>query len=115
MKKFFLRTLEFFRLIDKNSNLSLSNVAVMVLIFKIAYAATIDWTAVAGLMLALLNYSYKRHNESKTPKVDDSVLQEAIIEIKDDIAKVKKIADDAKDKASKIAIASGIVTKKVGE
>lgn len=49
------------RLLDEQGNLSITNLAMMVLITKIGLANQIDWPTVAGLLMALANYGYKRH------------------------------------------------------
>lgn len=51
--------LRFLNLLDYEGNLSISNIAVIVLITKIA-VSPLDWPTAAGLMIALLNYHGKR-------------------------------------------------------
>lgn len=64
----FKRILKFLQLTDRAGDLSITNVAVIVLITKIALAATLDWATAAGLLIALLNYSHKRHESNKSIK-----------------------------------------------
>lgn len=58
------RTLKFLNLTDRSNNLSITNVAVIVLISKIA-VSPLDWPTAAGLLVALLNYSHKRTESNK--------------------------------------------------
>lgn len=93
MHKLFCKVLRFFNLVDRSCNLSITNIAVIVLITKMALATEIDWPTAAGLMVALLNYAHKRNhtNAAESP----SVLDEKITE-------VKKIADQVIEVAKKI-------------
>lgn len=68
MKKLFCSILRFFNLVDRNCNLSITNIAVIVLITKMALAATIDWGVVSGLLITLINYGHKRHESNKAEK-----------------------------------------------
>lgn len=53
------------RILDLDSNLSLTNIGVMVLLFKIAAAPQVDWSVVAGLLLTLISYGHKRHTNTR--------------------------------------------------
>lgn len=76
----FKRILKFFNLVDRSGDLSISNIAVIVLITKIAFAATLDWATAATLLMALLNYSHKRHESNKAIKDAQKDLEAAKIE-----------------------------------
>lgn len=93
MRKFFCKILRFFNLVDRDCNLSITNIAVIVLITKMAMASEIDWPTAAGLMVALLNYAHKRNAVNKTEV--PSVLDEKI-------AEVKKIADQVLEVVKKV-------------
>lgn len=58
--------LAFFNLTDRSGKLSITNVAVIVLITKIALADSLDWAVVAGLLVTLLNYGHKRVETNKS-------------------------------------------------
>ncbi len=67
------------KIFDPDMTLSLTNSAVMVLIGKIAFAASIDWPTVSTLLLALLSYNYKRKlntDKAVTELADLSKLKE---------------------------------------
>lgn len=57
----FLRVLQFFNLLDNDKNLSISNVAVIVCVTKIAIAPEFSITEVGALLVSLLNYAHKRY------------------------------------------------------
>lgn len=52
-----LRSLQIF---DATNKLSLTSLALMVIIYKLAEAPTLDWTILTGFFLALLQYSGKK-------------------------------------------------------
>ncbi len=54
------KILQFFNLTDAQGNLSISNIAVIVLITKIALAPVLDWPTAAALLMSLMNYGHKR-------------------------------------------------------
>lgn len=93
MHKFFCRILRFFNLVDRGCNLSITNIAVIVLITKMGMASEIDWPTAAGLMVALLNYAHKRTESNKV---------EAPTVLDEKIAEVKKIADQVIEVAKKV-------------
>jgi hypothetical protein len=70
------------KVFDPDMTLSLTNTAVMVLIGKIAFAASIDWPTVSTLLLALLSYNYKRKLNN-----DNSIAELA------DLSKLKEVED----------------------
>jgi hypothetical protein len=54
------KILKFFNLTDKDGNLSITNIAVIVLITKIALAPDMDWPTVGALLASMMNYMNKR-------------------------------------------------------
>lgn len=65
-----LRTLNFLKLIDENASLSLSNVAMMVVLVKLALAPTVSLAEAAILLPVIGNYAFKGyHLRRSTPKV----------------------------------------------
>lgn len=98
--------LKFFNLIDRAGKLSITNMAVYVLIVKLALSPDMDWAVVAGLLVTLLNYSAKKVIDKPTVAAElPSNLQEAI-------DAVKKTADEAKDMAQKLNLANGVMRLK---
>lgn len=67
INKAFNKVLKFFSLTDRAGNLSITNVAVIVLITKMA-VSTFDWPTAAALFMSLLNYSHKRQESAKAEK-----------------------------------------------
>lgn len=58
----------FFRLLDENGLLSLTNVAVMLVLVKIAIAKTCDISSMTMLLTALSGYNLKRYMKTKESK-----------------------------------------------
>jgi hypothetical protein len=54
------RFLTFLNLLDNSGNLSITNVAVIICLVKIAMASQFSGTEVGALVATLLNYSHKR-------------------------------------------------------
>ncbi len=54
------RILTFINLLDSSGNLSISNIAVIIALVKMATAAQLSGTDVAGLLAVLGNYAHKR-------------------------------------------------------
>jgi len=117
LHKVFFSILGFFQLTDINNRLSISNIAVMVILVKIALSPVIDWVVVGGLLISLLNYGYKRRCllvKEREDRADLTLSTPASLDLTpfttrlDDI---EKVANEAKEKASKIALATGITTK----
>lgn len=105
----FKQLFAFFQLTDDRGRLSITNIATMVVIAKIALAVSIDWGVISALLITLLNYSHKRHvgcRSVHTPP-DHS---EAIELLESKLDEVSKVADEAKDKASKLSLATGLKT-----
>ena len=61
----FKRLLKFLNLTDRQGNLSITNIAVIVCITKVAIAPTFTITEVGALMLSLINYAHKRVETNK--------------------------------------------------
>lgn len=57
--------LNFFRILDENGDVSLTNIAVIVVIIKMAVAPALDMAAVAGILTVLSSYSFKRYTQRK--------------------------------------------------
>jgi uncharacterized protein YlxW (UPF0749 family) len=72
--KSFCKLLRFFNLVDRSCNLSITNIAVIVIITKMALAP-FDWATAAGLMVALLNYAHKRSESNKASKAEVKTIE----------------------------------------
>ena len=85
----FLKALQIF---DQSNKLSLTSLALMVIIVKLAMAPTLDWSIITVFFISLLNYNAKKLiNKSSEDKViaDQSRLttvEDAIKQVKTMIA-----------------------------
>lgn len=68
MKKMLKKLLKFLQLVDREGNLSITNIAMIVLITKLAVLSQFTMTEVSAFLLALLNYSHKRMESNKFSK-----------------------------------------------
>lgn len=68
--------LAFFRLLDAEGQLSLTNIAFMVILGKIATAPTLDWASLAALLVAIGNYSFTRYTKAKKTSSQKSAVEE---------------------------------------
>lgn len=68
--------LDFFRFLDENGTLSLSNIAVMVILVKLAIAPVLDFTEVAALLGVLSTYSFKRYTQRKAAIRDEKLAKD---------------------------------------
>jgi hypothetical protein len=91
-----LRTL---RIIESNSTrVSLSNLAVIVILFKIAISP-FDWATAAGLLFALISYQSKKVINKKVQDPNES--EARVIEIKEKL-------ESMESKVSALSVQSGI-------
>lgn len=72
----FLTILTFFRLVDEQKQLSISNIAVMLLLGKIMLDPTLNLSGVAAILTALSAYNYKRYLSSVKPNTQLDKLEE---------------------------------------
>ena len=63
------QALTFLSLVGEDGALSITNIAVIVCVVKIAIAPTFSITEVGALMVSLLNYAHRRHVGSKDESV----------------------------------------------
>jgi len=56
------KILKFLNVVDREGNLSITNIAVIVLLTKIAIAPDMDWPTVGALLASMMNYMNKRTN-----------------------------------------------------
>lgn len=64
MKKL-LKVLKFFRITDENDLLSLSHMAIYLVMIKLAMADAVNLQDAALAAAALMNYAHKRHAKGK--------------------------------------------------
>ena len=108
----FCKILRFFNLVDRNCNLSITNIAVIVLITKMAIAP-FDWATAAGLLVTLINYSHKRYANAQAEKAAaDAVTNEQVSSVQ---AIVDQIRTEVDAKLSAIKPVEGVDPKVVEE
>lgn len=64
--------LKAFKIFDPDGTLSLSNLGMMVVIFKLATAGNLDWAVLTAFFLALLNHNARKHWSGKAKAKDVS-------------------------------------------
>ena len=60
-----LKLLKTLKIFDRDGTLSLTNLGVAVLLYKIGTATALDWPTASALLLSLLSYNYKRMLNAK--------------------------------------------------
>jgi hypothetical protein len=61
MKHFLTNTLQFLQLTDKKHHLSLTNLAVIIVLYKLAFVSVMTTTDLGTMLLALLAKAHERH------------------------------------------------------
>lgn len=88
MKSELLGILKALKLFDADNTASLTSIAMMVCIAKIAASPTLDWTILTGFFLALANYNSKRWLNRRDVKLTDTV-QARVDEIESKVKALK--------------------------
>ena len=92
MNQRLLKTLNFVKLLDETGSLSLSNVAMMVVLIKLALAPEMSLAEAAILLPVIGNYAFKgyhlRHARATNLKVTESAA-EALMVLASDVEKLK--------------------------
>jgi len=83
----FFKLLSFLNLLDSaGTSLSITNIALIVVITKLGMTATFDWPTASALLLTLLNYAHKRvSNQEDTASIDPSLVGQ----LQSDVDKLK--------------------------
>lgn len=101
MKQFFLKLGRFFRVIDDyGTSLSITNIAYIIILVKIALAAEPSVADLGGLLVAMLAYHGKKHlnkDLNKSSEDQSKILADLQVKVK-----------EASDKASSVAAMVGI-------
>lgn len=103
LKEGFFKVGQFLRLIDENRVLSITNIALWVIIAKIAAVQEASMTDIAALLTVVFNYAYKRYVKAKEPKEEDTALVKYDKKLEDFQSQLK----DVKDKIGEVAFAAG--------
>lgn len=56
-----IKVLQFFRLVDENKQMSLTNLAVMIAVYKISQVNAVSFEEIGLLLIPLLGYAHKKH------------------------------------------------------
>lgn len=75
------KALKFLNLVDRSGNLSITNIAVIVCITKIAMAPEFSMAEIGALLVSLMNYAHKRVETAKLDKSDLSIMEEKIRDV----------------------------------
>lgn len=95
MKQRLIQILAFLRLLDENAQLSLTNIAVIVILAKMAIEPTLDYAAVAATLGVIGTYGFKRYTQRKSKPLQSAKdeefqdVQKTISELGSDIDKLK--------------------------
>lgn len=81
------KVLEFFNLLDNQGKLSITNLAVIVVLSKLIMAPAAGLTEAVTLLIALVNYGHKRMVNNKTVKSEPTADKSE--EINQEIEKLK--------------------------
>lgn len=77
----------FLNLLDAQGKLSITNVAVIVCLLKLAFAPAASITEAGTLLVALANYAHKRHtNATPEPEQPDQELQKQLDEMQSTVS-----------------------------
>ena len=95
--------LNFLNLLDSNGRLSITNIAVLIVLTKIAIAPTASLTEMGALFVTLINYHMKRKtiaDAQVTPEIEDAITPQ--------IEQMKSKLDDALSQVSSLSLKAGI-------
>jgi len=101
-------------LLERSGKLSLTNLAVMVCVVKIAVAPVISIPEIGALLLSLLNYGHKRYESNKAAKAE-LIAQaakdtEQSKEIKANQEAIKQLTEQVQAQAKVVEEAKSIMT-----
>lgn len=84
-----IKALEFLRIVDAHDGkVSLTNVAVMVVVLKILFVPQFSIGEVGALLIALLNYSAKKVIHSKSTPPIESSLETQVKDLESQVSKL---------------------------
>lgn len=105
------KVLRFFNLIDRSNDLSITNIILITVVIRLVIAPVFSLEECGVLMLALLNYAHKRHEAAKVDRSmfqSMNVIKAEVESFKKELAEVKAVSEEAKDKVSKLSTANGL-------
>lgn len=93
LKTFLNKLLKFLNLTDRANNLSITNIALIILLVKLAIMPTLALPDVAAFFIVLLNYGHKRMESNKAAKEEAILTNSAVLDLKEELASTKKAFD----------------------
>jgi len=96
-----LKTLDFLRLLDENATLSLSNIAVIIVLIKLALTPSLDYAAIALLLGTLSAYNFKRWTQ-RSKRVAEVLIPDNLKDIDSELI-------DIKSEIVRLKLASGFI------
>mgnify|MGYP005986997811 CR=1 FL=1 len=69
------KLLQKLRFLDEEGRLSITNLAMITILTKVALAPAMDNQSIIAMFLALMNYSHKRHELNKAKNLDSKKVQ----------------------------------------
>lgn len=81
----FIKVLAWFRLLDENAQLSITNIAAMVIVVKVALAPSIDAGLVTALLGGISAYSFKRYIQRCQHKPQEPFDKDVIQRLQDQV------------------------------
>lgn len=85
------KVLNFLRLIDENKTLSISNLAVITILVKLAVQPCFDLAGAAVLLTAIGNYAFKSYNRPRRTEGAEEAVQKLTEEVKRVSSSVEKL------------------------
>jgi hypothetical protein len=108
----------FLNLTSHDGSISLTNVAMYVVLTKIAIEPNISIPELLTFFIVLANYAHRRsvnsHAKPEAPVVDLLYLENQITELKnsqESLDELKKTVEETKDKTSKLSLALGLTKR----
>jgi hypothetical protein len=99
------KALSFLNLLDRSKKLSLTNLALYVLIVKIALVPQLSVADGAVLFLGILNYMHKRFEANKSSKIEATEQSEVVAKLRKEMEEQLSVV---RDEIGKVSVASGI-------
>lgn len=97
--RLFKRLAKFLNLLDRGGNLSISNVAVIICITKMAIAPQVSIVDAGALLISLLNYGHKRAESNKVEKTNK---EQELSTLKETLEKVVEVQNKITSDMSEI-------------
>ncbi len=72
MRAFFTRFLGWLNLLDSEKNLSITNLAIYLLVGKMMFSPALDWPSVTAMIVTFANYMHKRQTSDAAVASEES-------------------------------------------